>query len=69
MNENFTKILFEVGKEYRTREGKPIVVIRNNMSGEYPILGVNSKRVIVKYKADGSLLGKEFPNREDLLIK
>ncbi len=68
MSEEFKKILFQEGKTYKTKGGEDIVIIRNNMSGSHPVIGVTSRKVLVKFTDKGKHVGDGFHHTMDLIL-
>jgi hypothetical protein len=67
MKDEFSKVMFVEGKEYKTVGGECIAIIRNNLSGKYPVLGIDNKKVLWKYTENGKHIEEGFKHPMDLL--
>ncbi len=67
VSEDFKRINFYEGKSYKTRKGEEIVVLRNNLPGTHPVLGMNSKKVLLKFNENGKHIGDGFSHDFDLV--
>lgn len=68
MKDEFSKVLFVEGKTYKTVENKDITIIRDNLSGKYPVLGMDDKKVLWKYTNSGKHIDDGFNHCMDLKV-
>lgn len=66
---DFKEVLFKEGEGYFNRLGKEIIIIRNNLSGEYPVLGVDDRKILHKYTEKGKSISNGFNSEEDLIMQ
>ena len=67
MSEDFKRINFYEGKTYKNSKGEDIVILRNNLPGTHPVLGMNSKKVLLKFNENGKHIGDGFSHDFDLV--
>jgi len=68
MTDKFYKVLFNEGQTYKNRRNEDITILRNNLSGDFPILGVNPKCILLKYTNKGRRISDDFKSEDDLLL-
>lgn len=66
---DFKEVIFKEGETYLSKSGKRVTVIRNNLSGDYPVLGVDDRKILHKYTEKGRAISNSFSSEDDLIMR